>query len=467
MKTNWHTILATVAAGLALCISGSKAPCQIESSTSTNSNGQSTFPGERLINSDPPFLTAVEVDRNDGVYREGDRMTVRFRAERKAYLYLLYHQADGKSFLLFPNLARSDNLIEARRNVNIPSAEDGFKFRTRPPFGTEVLQVLAATTPIAELNDLLDKDQTTPTVSANVLSAVANTLRSDKRLWAEHRLLIRTMKADAPNRPRVAKRVGLFVGIGEYQEPRLAATHQQLRHSAKVVHELMLKRGQLDPKRTRLLTDKLATKAGIEESIFRWLPNVSEPGDTVFIYFSGHAGQSDNLDGSEADGKDEALAPYDLTAGSDEMTVEQRKAAHRQSLILDDTLARWLQQLHGRQIVLILDTCHSGGVVQGKSLSQFFEDESTRVKDISQLNTVVLTSCGADEQALFENTPDNTMWFTYFLAQAIKSNQPLTVKQAHAFCLAGMREVLRKLRESRVQEPTLTDNALLPILIVP
>ena len=33
-----------------------------------------------------------------------------------------------------------------------------------------------------------------------------------------------------------------------------------------------------------------ATKARLEELIARWLPSVSQPGDTVFIYFSGHAG---------------------------------------------------------------------------------------------------------------------------------------------------------------------------------
>jgi hypothetical protein len=59
------------------------------------------------------------------------------------------------------------------------------------------------------------------------------------------------------------------------------------------------------------------------------------------------------------------------------------------------------------------------------------------------------------------------MWFTFFLAQAIETNKRLTVQQAFAHAQKGMQELLKKRREAREQEPTMTDNALLPIMLVP
>jgi hypothetical protein len=263
-------------------------------------------------------------------------------------------------------------------------------------------------------------------------------------------------------------RAGLFIGIGKYLHPEIGPTHQELRRSAELFHEKMAHRGGLDPARTKLVVDQQTTRAHLEELITRWLPSVTEPGDTVFIYFSGHAGTSPNRDGSEPDGLDEMIGPYDLEAGTAGMTREQRAARFRDSSIVDDVLARWIEELSGRHVVLILDTCHSGGVVEGKGLSRFFGDESTRVKDIAQLNVTVLTSCAADEQSLFEGTPDKTMWFTYFLAQAVETlPAPLTVRASYEFCRGGLRKILAKRREAREQEPTLTENNLLPIMLVP
>ena len=175
-----------------------------------------------------------------------------------------------------------------------------------------------------------------------------------------------------------------------------------------------------------------------------------------------------NRDGSEPDGEDEMIGPYDLEAGTEGMTQEQREARYRDSSIVDDVLARWVEEISGRHVVLILDTCHSGGAVEGKGLSRFFGDEAARVKDIAQLDVTVLTSCAVDEEAHFEGTPDKTMWFTHFLAQAVKTlPAPVRVRDAYEFCRKGLRQVLARRNEARDQEPTLSENSLVPIALVP
>jgi len=168
------------------------------------------------------------------------------------------------------------------------------------------------------------------------------------------------------------------------------------------------------------------------------------------------------------------LGPYDLDAGPKELSREKRAKMYRQTSIVDDTLARWLEGLQGRHVVVILDTCHSGGFAGSEGFRNVLVDEAQRIRDIAQLNTTVLTSCNVDEQALFEGTPNNTMWFTYFLAEAVGNAgkykdlpKPLTVQQAHQYVLERIKEVLKQQDEVRVQRPALSKNTLYPVVLVP
>jgi hypothetical protein len=429
------------------------------------------FPGAELFNNQPPFLAGVAVNRADGVYRDGEKLSVQFQSERAAHLYLIYHQADGTSVLMFPNQAQPNNRVPAREPVIIPGLGEPFRFRIRPPLGTEVLQVLAALSPLNELDNLVQPTDRFPVVSNEIIAKLRDRMAKDPTSWTEHRVPIHTIAKHVDPETRTPERVGLFIGIGKYLHPEFAPTHEELGRSAAVMHDLMLKHGGLDPERARLVLNEQATKSNLEELIARWLPSVSQPGDTVFIYFSGHAGQLETNDRSETDGRDETLGPYDLNAGASNLPFEQRQEIYRRSNILDDTLARWLQELQGRQIVLILDTCHSGGVVQGKSLARsFLASEAARVKDITQLNTLILASCAADEQSLFEGTRNKTMWFTYCLTEAIESAglpRPLSVQQAYDYSRRRMRELLREGNAAREQEPQMTDNVLLPVVLAP
>ena len=410
----------------------------------------------------------MEVDHRDGVYREGETLRIRFAAEIDAHLYLLYHQSDGQVALLFPNLAQSANRIRGKEVVQIPPPNGIFRFRIRPPFGTEFLQVLAATSPITELDRLIQKNGKTPEVSPGLLNGLPELLDKKGIAWAEHRVPIRTIAAADPKLEHHPVRAGLFIGIGQYLHPEVAETHEELRHSAELMHAQLLERGGLDPKLTRLITDQRATRASLEECIFRWLPSVTHPGDTVFIYFSGHAGQLPRAEAAQRDELSTMIAPYDYDAGDPQATPQARLERERETAIVDDALTRWLEELSGRQIVLILDTCHSGGVVAEKDFAKLFKRNSSRLKAIAQLNTVVLTSCARDEESLFEGTPNKTMWFTYFLAEAIiKLPRPVSVQAAHEYTRKGIKLLLEKRGEARPQEPQLTDNALLPINLAP
>lgn len=456
------------------------------------------FPGETLFNSSPPFLAGVSVNHSDATYREGDTLEISFMAEEDAFLHLLYHQADGSSLLLFPNVAAADNFVPARTKTLVPPPglppTQQYRFRVQPPLGHEVLQVLASRRRIPELDTLANGSHPAAPVPPQLISSLATRLSSEPANWTEHRVRIQTVSPDGstiisnetprpqpntldpnpPNEPTndPPSRVGLFIGIGKYANPDLASTHTELAESARVMHRLMLDHGKLDPNRTKLLTNEQATRHAIETSIVDWLPSVTRPGDVVFIYFSGHSGQFETRDPKEPDGFDEAIAPYDLTAGQADAPREQRLKLLRESNIVDDTLARWIQELQGRQVVLMFDTCHSGGIIANKQLleDELFADEAARIKDIVQLNTLILTSCAADEQSLFEGTPNGTMWFTYCLTEAINRRDPeimLSVQDAFSFARERVKQLLVEGNAGRQQSPAISDNIFLPVPLVP
>lgn len=101
----------------------------------------------------------------------------------------------------------------------------------------------------------------------------------------------------------------------------------------------------------RTLRDANATRANIVASIQEWLIDGTEPGDRVLLYFSGHGTQVRDFDFDEADGRDEALAPYDIGYA-------------QENALIDDQLVALLDQLTGRRVIVIVDACHSGTITR-------------------------------------------------------------------------------------------------------
>ncbi len=430
------------------------------------------FPGASLFNSQPPFLAGVLVDHADHNYREGEKLSVRFQAEQEAHLYLLYHQADGSSVLLFPNEAQRDNRVPAKTPITIPPADNSFRFRIGAPFGNEVLQVVASMKPLADLDGLIQKQGCAPTVTPELITKLYDQLALDLSTWTEHHVQITTLPKDgaAPQRP--SNRIGLFVGIGKYQHPQVMPAHEELSHSAEVLHDAMLKEGRLDKTRTRLLLDDQATKANLEEAFIRWLPNISRPGDTVFVYFSGRVNWLRSPLSSEPIDKHEAIIPFDAPAGLEIFAAGGRESQVRQSLILDDSLARWLEELSGRQIVLVMDTCHGGSrdETASGSHSRFLFDQTARVRDIAQVNTVLVASSLADEPSLFEGTHNRTMWLTHCLTESLQNRdrgKPLTIRNAFEDSRNRLKQLVSETHPARQKEPVLFDQSQPAAVLAP
>ncbi|EPS27730.1 hypothetical protein PDE_02674 [Penicillium oxalicum 114-2] len=91
------------------------------------------------------------------------------------------------------------------------------------------------------------------------------------------------------------------------------------------------------------------TKANILRAM-HWLVKDAQPNDSLFFHYSGHGGQTPDLDGDEEDGYDEVIYPVDF-----------RVAGH----IVDDEMHRiMVKSLRpGVRLTAIFDSCHSGSAL--------------------------------------------------------------------------------------------------------
>ena len=78
------------------------------------------------------------------LYRDGDSLSLRVVSEADAYVYVLYKQADGQVFQVFPNSVQPENHVKARETVKIPASDDLFRL-SNSPFGIALIKIVAST----------------------------------------------------------------------------------------------------------------------------------------------------------------------------------------------------------------------------------------------------------------------------------------------------------------------------------
>lgn len=349
------------------------------------------------VNDHPAWAVRVTLDRPDGRYPAGSTIVADVVSEKDGFLYLFNIDAEGEISVLFPNYGRADNAIKAKNKFQVGGAGDVPLEVTAQNDGVEYIKAIVTKERIPALDALIKKAtkanpliELTPKQFEEILREVAfgdspkapnsGDLRRDLRewkremlvpgkvvpkgqqekaekefkaqtqSWAEHQVKIYTGKVI---QPKPAQRLALVVGIDKYKSGNIRPLKCAVK-DADAIEKLLNGPGRFDA--VVKLTDERATLEGIQTA-FDELVAKSRPGDTVVVYWAGHGGRCSNTDGTEPDGFDEFLVPHDGSLQSD--------AAVRQSMLLDKVFGRWIAGLSERKVMVILDTCHSGGQVAG------------------------------------------------------------------------------------------------------
>lgn len=90
----------------------------------------------------------IQVVRRDRGYKIGDRITVKFTADRDCYLTLFDIGTSGAITRIFPNQLHRENFIRAKRVYRIPDDDHGFDYELSGPSGIERLKAIATLQPI-------------------------------------------------------------------------------------------------------------------------------------------------------------------------------------------------------------------------------------------------------------------------------------------------------------------------------
>jgi hypothetical protein len=94
---------------------------------------------------------------------------------------------------------------------------------------------------------------------------------------------------------------------------------------------------------------RIPTKVNILSGM-QWLVRDARPNDSFFLHFSGHGGQTADLDGDEDDGNDNTIYP-----------VDHQRAGVIVDDIMHDILVKPLPA--GCRLTAIMDCCHSGSAL--------------------------------------------------------------------------------------------------------
>lgn len=221
------------------------------------------------------------------------------------------------------------------------------------------------------------------------------------------------------DRPAGIKRA-LLIGINKYQA---VAGLQGAVNDVETMREILTKRWGFLPGNITMLTDEGATREKMLAAI-RQIVAISGPQDTIYLHYSGHGSQVEDLNGDEEDGLDETLVPQDgRTNGVRD--------------IVDDELDDIFTKLRTHNVIVVLDSCHSGtatrsfdirarSVPQDKRIDLYKTGVTAMTKrGITPLKKARLVALGAaadDEEALDGPVEGNYHgFFTYALARALSA----------------------------------------------
>lgn len=511
--------------------------------TVTNAQDKPAPGPERIVQEQPTFYAKVDVDHKNREYREGDRLTLNVVCEEDAYLYALYQQADGKVYQIFPNAGQKDNHVRAKAHVAFPGERDRFVWRVGPPFGRELIKIVASKEPIADLQDpALRAKIFNPVSQTQVKDVSAKLDKADAKPWAEDQVEIITHDKSWEPPPPPKRRVGVFFAVREYALDEFYKEGLDGKDSlnrlgvadAQVLERLFREQGQLDDGKVFLDAD--ASRQKMQDTITNWLPSVTKPGDTVFIYFGGHGDAIASKKKGDPHVRGSYLLPYDFVPywsligmlrrqKDGKLSDDEAKQLHtyqawikglevsqidevlaKRSGITDDQFGHWLQRLAGRQIVILLNACHSSGFAEegkdffGKEQSfDFLTNEMSRLKDLGQSDTALIAAAGAKETTLSYRLRDSALGdgvndpadiveaelkpdeqlsaLGYYVADSLlRAPRPTKIEDTFANCQRGMKEYLERLNalqrrnhapEVAPYEPHLFNHCSSPVLIKP
>ncbi len=382
-------------------------------------------------------LVNVGMDRADLRYCLGDSVKISVTSSTDGYLYLFSVDCEGNKTLLLPNKLCSDNKIVAKKTQVYPTREMTFDLEIvygTGAFGTEKVVAFVTKEPLRtaknveleaiatsvtdaqaqkifdEINVLIEKNVKASKGGIDIVKKETANVTVGECVYTTVGTR-RSGGASQPDEPqpapvrKQAKRFVLCVGLNEY----LQATPLTL-CEADATAFATAARDYMGVDQFCVLKSKNATLANVRKAICEALPKLTQPGDEIFIYWSGHGGQ---MGTAMQEKNDSYLVTYD---GDFNNPVD--------TMLTEDDFGKWIQNsLKGRNVMVFIDACHSGGLLENGGAKAFASDMFARSKSLGGSGVFVLASSSSEQLSWETRGAETLSVMTHYLVEAIKKGK--------------------------------------------
>ena len=226
----------------------------------------------------------------------------------------------------------------------------------------------------------------------------------------------------------------LLVGVGRYAhfDDKLKGVSLDIQMMTEFARILGFKRNAI-----KVLEHETASTDNVYSAIENWLINGVDPEDRVFFYFSGHGSQIPDLSRDEKDQFDEVLLLYDVAL--------KQRGRHQTltGVLADDDFNAMLARMQSRNILVILDACHSGSATRSLRLNpRSINVDEAQVKFFSY-SPVIGADGGQGSFDVMEPQTSAEVNDHYVALSACRDDEKtIDTSQGSIFTL-GLREVVR------------------------
>jgi len=226
----------------------------------------------------------------------------------------------------------------------------------------------------------------------------------------------------------------LLVGVGRYAhfDDKLKGVSLDIQMMTEFARILGFKRRAI-----KVLEHESASTDKVYSAVENWLINGVGPEDRVLFYFSGHGSQIPDENNDEKDQFDEVLLLYDVAL------KQQGRHQTLTGVLADDDFNAMLAKMKSRNILVLLDACHSGSATRSLRLNpRSINVNEAQVKFFSYSSTFGATG-GQDSFDVMDPQASSEVNDHYVAITACRDDEKTIATAQGSIFTLGLRQAVR------------------------
>ncbi len=226
----------------------------------------------------------------------------------------------------------------------------------------------------------------------------------------------------------------LLIGVGRYAkfDEKLNGVDLDIQMMTEFAQILGFKRQAI-----KVLAHESASTSNVVSAVENWLIEGVGPQDRVLFYFSGHGSQVPDASKDEKDEFDEVLLLHDVALH------QQGQHQTLTGVLVDDDFNAMLARMRSRNILVILDACHSGSATRSLHLTaRSFSVDNAQVKYLSYSPYIEAASDRGSFDVMEPHTSQEANHHYVAITACRDDEKTVTTAQGSIFTL-GLRQVVR------------------------